>query len=63
MAYKIKVDKEKCIGCGSCVSVCPKGFKIKDGKSVPIKDKVDKLGCEKEAESICPVQAISIKKI
>jgi len=21
--YKIEVDKEKCIGCGECVDVCP----------------------------------------
>jgi len=61
MAFKIKVDKEKCIGCGSCTAVCS-NFKMKDGKSVPIKASVEKVTCEKEAESICPVQAISIAK-
>lgn len=57
---KIKVDKSKCIGCGACVSVCPKAFKMEGGKAVPIKDSVPKATCEKEAESMCPVQAISV---
>lgn len=31
---KIKLEREKCIGCGSCVSVCPKYFELsEDGKS------------------------------
>lgn len=57
----IIVDQEKCIGCGSCEAICEKSFKMKDGKAHPIKPKVDKITCEKEAEDICPVQAISIK--
>jgi len=62
MAYKINVDKNKCIGCGSCAAVCPEAFEMKDGKSVPKRAKVEKISCEAEAESICPVQAISISK-
>ena len=61
MAFKIKVDAKKCIGCGSCTAVCS-NFEMKDGKSYPVKDKVDKLSCEREAETICPVSAISIEK-
>ncbi|PIZ90306.1 ferredoxin, partial [bacterium (Candidatus Moisslbacteria) CG_4_10_14_0_2_um_filter_36_61] len=30
MNYKIKLDKEKCIGCGSCAAVCPEVFKVGD---------------------------------
>mgnify|MGYP002814640712 CR=1 FL=1 len=58
---KIKVDKEKCIGCGACVSVCPKAFKMEGVKAVPIKADVKVVTCEKDAESMCPVQAISVK--
>ena len=59
--FKIELDKEKCIGCGTCAAVCPANFEIKeDGKASPIKAEVEKLGCNKEAEENCPVQAIKI---
>ena len=71
---KITLDKSKCIGCGSCVSLCPKFFELeKDGKSHlkgakldQTKQKeeleVEELGCLKEAAEICPVEAIQIEK-
>jgi len=51
----IKIDKELCIGCGACESVCPEGFKIINQKA-EIKNSEAK--CIKEAISICPVNAI-----
>ena len=54
----IKVDEEKCIGCGSCEAVCPQVFKIKEGKAKVIAQK--NIPCVKEAKNICPVDAISI---
>jgi ferredoxin len=31
---KIQLEREKCIGCGSCQALCPKYFEIQeDGKS------------------------------
>jgi len=29
----VKINKEKCIGCGACVAVCPEGFELKNGKA------------------------------
>ncbi len=52
----MKVDEDKCIGCGACESVCPEGFEMKDGKSHL---KNPKAGCVDEAISSCPVGAIS----
>ncbi len=52
----IKVDKEKCIGCGACAGVCPEGFEMKDGKS-QVKD--ENADCIEEAISSCPVNAIT----
>jgi len=57
---KITIDKEACIGCGACESVCEKTFVMKDGKAY-VKKQPDKITCEKEAASGCPVNAISIK--
>lgn len=57
---KIKVDKEKCIGCGVCAASCG-NFEMKDGKARPKKSEVDKITCEKEAAIACPVSAISIE--
>lgn len=57
---KVKIDKQKCLGCGVCISLCPEVFELKDGKS-EIKEKVDlekHKNCIKEAIDSCPVQAI-----
>lgn len=59
----VTVDKETCIGCGACVSVCQEVFELgKDGKSHVKDPKGDKkYKCTKEAAEGCPVQAIKIK--
>jgi Uncharacterized Fe-S center protein len=54
---KATVDKEKCLGCGQCVDVCPVGaIKLEDGKAV-ISDECLECGA---CESTCPVGAISL---
>jgi ferredoxin len=58
---KIKVNKELCIGCGACESICPETFGLKDGKAYAKKSEVKKITCEKEASDSCPVSAINIK--
>lgn len=57
---KVKIDKEKCIGCGACEAVCPKVFKLINGKATA-KMKETNEKCAKEAADSCPVQAIEIK--
>jgi len=58
---KIKVDQEKCIGCGACVSICPKSFEMFEGKAREKKADVKNATCEKDAAEGCPVGAISVK--
>lgn len=60
---KIKIDKEKCLGCGMCVNLCPEVFELKDGKSqVEEKANLEKSKeCIREAAINCPVRAIEIE--
>lgn len=59
----VKVDEEKCIGCGSCVAVCEEVFEMYDtpnGQKAKIKKGAKtSASCVKEAIDICPVEAIS----
>lgn len=66
---KLSINTEKCIGCGSCASVCPSVFELgsdnkvhfsgngesKNGKE---EKEIEEIECIKEAIDICPVQAI-----
>jgi len=60
--FKIIVDKEKCIGCGACAAQCD-NFEMKDGKAVAKEKEVKELGCNKDAEEVCPVDAIKIEEV
>ncbi|RLJ05189.1 MAG: 4Fe-4S ferredoxin [Candidatus Aenigmatarchaeota archaeon] len=54
-----EVDKEKCIGCGACVSVCPANvFEMKDGKSVVMRPE-DCMECG-ACVANCPQEAIKL---
>lgn len=53
---KYKINKQKCIGCGTCVAVCPKGFRLgPDGKSEVI-DSAEAHECG--GTQVCPFGAI-----
>lgn len=56
---KLVVDKETCIGCGTCVALCPEVFELKeDGKSEVINQGAcASCDCEAAIEQ-CPTQSI-----
>jgi len=57
---KVQVDKAKCIGCGTCVALAPKTFKLgDDGKSEAFAQDVDSQETLEQAIQSCPAQAIS----
>lgn len=70
---KIILEREKCIGCGSCAAICPKYFEMKDeGKSSVIgaarnekgddELETEKVECAESAAEACPAQCIHIEK-
>ena len=53
----MQVNKDICVGCGSCTGVCPAmAIKLVDGKA-----EIDQSACLHcgTCASICPMQAIS----
>ena len=60
---KIIIDKQKCIGCGTCVAIAPKSFKLgDDGRAELIVPAGDKEQALKDAIDSCPVKAIKSAK-
>ena len=58
-----KVDKEKCIGCGTCAAVAADVFKMDDdGKASVIEgDFAGKEAMINQAKDACPVDAITVE--
>ena len=57
------VHFDLCIGCGSCVEICPEVFKLRDDEKAWVigYDKCTTCDCE-EAANICPTEAISFEE-
>lgn len=58
---RVKVNKDACIGCGACVSICPTVFNFNDdGFAEAITEVINTEDEEKVEESIdgCPTEAI-----
>ena len=56
---KANVNEELCIGCGTCESLCPKVFRIENGKSKVIAEDCGDCDCQEAADS-CPTSAITV---
>jgi len=59
---KIEVDRELCIGCGTCVSIAPETFELdSEGKSVVKIPQGNDEETIMDAAKSCPTGAIIIK--
>lgn len=62
---KTKVDKDLCIGCELCPSICPEVYSMEeDGKAVAISEEIDSELEDDvlDAQTSCPVEAISVSE-
>ncbi|MGD9568923.1 MAG: ferredoxin [Sedimentibacter sp.] len=62
---KATVDRDACISCGLCASVCPEVFELDDEDiSTVIQDPVasENEDCSREAADDCPTNAIHIEE-
>lgn len=62
---KAIVDRDACISCGLCVSVCPEVFEFDDEDiSTVLQDPVEAENedCSREAADGCPTDAIIIEE-
>jgi ferredoxin len=55
----VKVDPNKCIGCGACVAICPAVFEMGSNGKSKVKNASGECDLE-SAKSSCPVGAISL---
>ncbi len=57
---RLVIDRELCIGCGTCVELCPDVFELDDEEKSVVKDQDGCSSCDcEEAVDSCPADAIS----
>lgn len=62
MGKEVTVDKDACIGCGTCVAMCPNVFQMgDDGKCHVANSKGASEQEIQQAIDACPVQCIKWK--
>ncbi len=57
---ELTIDREKCVKCFGCVSVCPK-LALEPSEEGPVWIKEKCIGCD-FCVKFCPVGAITLKK-
>ncbi len=60
--YRVIFDEEACIGCGACEAIC-NNWTLEGDIAKPLKIEIgeDEIDENREAEDICPVDAIKIE--
>ncbi len=58
MPKTLVVNQDECIGCELCANICPKVFKMIDGKSHVVDQNADSKENIEQAIVSCPVQSI-----
>lgn len=61
--FKIRINREKCNGCGICEKIYPENWKVMEKQAHVIKFKVNYVGLNKKVMDECPKKAITIVQI
>ncbi|MEJ5349392.1 MAG: ferredoxin [Desulfosoma sp.] len=61
MEKRIVLDEECCLGCGTCVELCPKVFAMhtEEEKAYVLSEVAGDEECIEEAMASCPAECIS----
>lgn len=63
MAKKLRIDEEECIGCESCVELCPAAFQMSpDGDKAIVINEDCTDDCVEESIDTCPVDCIAYEE-
>jgi ferredoxin len=60
LPWRIEVDARRCAGSGTCAASAPEFFKLRNGISAPVAERVAEHEAVLAAAEICPLEAISI---
>jgi ferredoxin len=63
MAAQVIIDEEECIGCESCVELCPSvfGWNEDDEKAYVVDGADPNDDCVEEAVASCPAECIEVE--
>ncbi len=70
---KVIQERDKCIGCGACASMCPKFWEMGEDGKANLKGatnadnekyelELENVECNNEAADACPVQCIAVSQ-
>ena len=64
MATTVRIDEDECIGCETCVELCPDVFVFDAdaGKAQVRDDAADNADCAEEAAGSCPAACITVER-
>ena len=56
----VRIDEDECVGCESCVDLCPEVFEMDEDaeKAIVIKPQGGDIECIQEAIDTCPTECI-----
>ncbi len=58
--WTLTVDRDTCLGSGSCAATAPKHFRLEKGRSRPIDEVISPDDTVLDAAETCPAEAIAV---